>query len=108
MMTPLRCADGVVRSTLGQWQGYLSAAAGDPDEAARRLEEVPPDIRPLVDEHWRSTRVVHWVYEVLLCPTLHSRRAMLQQCPPELRDDVRDQVAVLFDLRRRKTLAPPR
>jgi hypothetical protein len=30
---------------------------------------------------------------------------MLQQCPPDLVADVRDQVAVLFDLRRTKARA---
>lgn len=103
----IRCADGVLRSSLGQWQGYLSAAAGDPDESTRRLAEVPPKLRPLVEAHLRSTRVLHWVHEVLLCQDLDGRRAMLQQCPPALRDDVRDQVAVLFGLRRTKAPAAP-
>ena len=107
MMAPaVVCADGVARLSLGQWQGYLSAASGDSDEATRRLAEVPPDLRPLVEAHWHSTRALHWVHEVLLRPSLDGRRSMLQQCPPDLRDDVRDQVAVLFDLRRTKTPKP--
>jgi hypothetical protein len=93
------CADGVKRFGLGQWQGYLSDAAGDHDEAARRLAEVPDSLRPLVESHWRSTRVLHWVGRVLDCAALDARRAMLQQCPADLRDDVRDQVALLFGLR---------
>lgn len=101
----IRCADGVLRSSLGQWQGYLSAAAGDADEAQRRLAEVPPALRRLAEVHLRSTTVRHWVSEVMGCLLLDERRAMLRACPADLRDDVRDQVAILFDLRRTKARA---
>jgi hypothetical protein len=102
----IRCMDGVLRSSLGQWQGYLSDAGDDADEADRRLAEVPAAFRPTVAAHLRSARVLHWVNEVLGCASLDGRRDMIQQCPPDLRDDVRDQVAILFDLRRTKAPKP--
>jgi hypothetical protein len=101
------CADGVRRQGIGQWQGYLSAAAGDPDEAARRLAEVPDALRPLVESHWRSTQVLHWVGRVWDCIGLDARRAMLQQCPADLRDDVRGHVALLFGLRAKARRTAP-
>lgn len=102
----IRCADGVLRSTLGQWQGYLTAVWDDPDQATERLAEVPGVLRPLVEAHVRSMRVLFWVQRVMLHDTLDARRSMLQQCPPDLVADVRDQVAVLFDLRRTKAPKP--
>lgn len=101
-----RCADGVLRSSLGQWQGYLSAAAGDADEAQRRLAEVPPALRTIAAAHLRSTSVRHWVSKVMTCLLLDDRRAMLRDCPEDIRDDVRDQVAMLYALRRSKAPKP--
>ena len=101
-VSAVRCADGVLRSGLGQWQGYLTAVWNEPDQAAQRLTEVPDQHRPLVEAHLRSMRVLYWVQRVLLHDSLDARRSMLQQCPQDLVADVRDQVAVLFDLRRRK------
>jgi hypothetical protein len=103
---PIRCADGVLRSGLGQWQGYLTAVWDDPEQAAQRLTEVPDPHRPVVEAHLRSMRVIYWVQRVLLHNSLDARRSMLQQCPPDLVADVRDQVAVLFDLRRTKAPTP--
>lgn len=102
----IRCADGVLRSSLGQWQGYLSAAAGDADEEHRRLAEVPPALRTIAEAHLRSTSVRHWVFEIMGCLLLDERRAMLRACPEDLRDDVRDQVAMLYALRRSKAPKP--
>jgi hypothetical protein len=102
----IRCADGVLRSSLGQWQGYLSAAAGDADEAQRRIAEIPPAWRPAAEAHLRSTAVLHWVSKILGCLLLDERRAMLRDCPADLRDDVRDQVATLYALRRSKARQP--
>ena len=97
--TPIRCADGVLRSALGQWQGYISDAADDLMEAGRRLAEVPAALRPTVEVHVRATRVRRWVSRVLEAGAVDARRALLGECPADLRDDVRDQVAVLFGLR---------
>ena len=104
--TAIRCADGVLRSGLGQWHGYLTAVWDDPDQAAQRLTEVPDQHRPLVEAHLRSMRVLFWVQRVLLHDSLDARRAMLAQCPHDLRDDVADQVAVLFNRRRTKAPTP--
>ena len=106
MFPKVRCADGVVRSTLGQWQGYLSDALPDPAETARRLAEVPSEWQPIVEEHARSTLLLYWVHKVLADESLDGRRDLIGQVPMDLRDDVRDQVAVLFGLRRAKTPKP--
>jgi hypothetical protein len=102
------CADGVVRALLGQWQGYLDAVARDPDESARRLKEVPAALRPAAQTHLRATLVRQWVQEVLQFHALDDRRAVIARCPSDLRDDVRDQVAVLFQLRRTRPARPCR
>jgi hypothetical protein len=102
MMPAVMCADGISRYALGPWQWYLSASYGDPEESARRLQEIPENLREAVLAHCRSQRVLHWVNEVLSCDALLARRAMIQACPEDLRPAVQDQVQVLFTLRQRK------
>ena len=91
-----RCADGVVRVFRGQWNGYLSEVAGDPDEGARRLAEAPEDLLGGLAQHWRSVQVRHWVDAVMHCESVQARRAMIATAPGDLQQDIKGQVAMLF------------
>jgi len=50
MSTPVRCADGIERASLGQFNAYVGAG-GTPDVRRARLAEVPPEWRDLVRAH---------------------------------------------------------
>jgi hypothetical protein len=102
---PVLCADGVLRESLGQWQGYFAGVYRDSVLVEARLREVPDALRVVVAAHVRSLLVLHWVQAVMHCTGLDERRGMIQACPNALRDAVKDHVAMLFAGRRGQRVA---